>query len=182
MNCSCAHRVTFQNSIFSFYSGLFPAILGQGPWPKLGKNDELNIKIGRNYDMEHNKGSKIYPQNQVIIDCIMASIQIKHKCLMGHFFSRKKGKKKIFFFFLLFLFGKNRHGIGEKRWLFSFGNGAEIRPLEKGRKSPVTLEAYITSIMGPDQSASYRVYMFAFVWSAFRIKKVCIKESKNKRH
>ena len=24
-----------------------------------------------------------------------------------------------------------------KRWLFSFGNGAEIEPLEKGRKSPV---------------------------------------------
>ena len=25
----------------------------------------------------------------------------------------------------------------EKRWLFSIGNGAEIRSLEKGRKSPV---------------------------------------------
>ena len=24
-----------------------------------------------------------------------------------------------------------------KRWLFSIGNGAEIRPLEKGSKSPV---------------------------------------------
>ena len=24
-----------------------------------------------------------------------------------------------------------------KRWLFSIGNGAEIRPLEKGRKCPV---------------------------------------------
>ena len=24
----------------------------------------------------------------------------------------------------------------EKRWLFSIGNGAEIRPLEKGRKCP----------------------------------------------
>ena len=27
---------------------LFPAILGKGSWPKLGKNDRLNIKIGRN--------------------------------------------------------------------------------------------------------------------------------------
>ena len=27
-------------------TGLFPAILGKGPWPKLGKNDRLNIKIG----------------------------------------------------------------------------------------------------------------------------------------
>ena len=30
------------------YSGLFPAILGKGPWPKLGKNDRLNIKFWRN--------------------------------------------------------------------------------------------------------------------------------------
>ena len=29
-------------------SGLFPAILGKGPWPKLGKTDHLNIKVGRN--------------------------------------------------------------------------------------------------------------------------------------
>ena len=29
-------------------SRLFPAILGKSPWPKLGKNDRLNIKIGRN--------------------------------------------------------------------------------------------------------------------------------------
>ena len=27
--------------------------------------------------------------------------------------------------------------LGEKRWLFSIGNGAEILHLEKGRKSPV---------------------------------------------
>ena len=30
------------------FSGLFPAILGKGPWPRLGKNNRLNIKIGRN--------------------------------------------------------------------------------------------------------------------------------------
>ena len=29
-------------------SGLFPAILGKGPWPNLGKNDWFNIKLGRN--------------------------------------------------------------------------------------------------------------------------------------
>ena len=35
--------------IFSFIiSGPFPAIFGKGPWPKLGKKDRLNIKIGRN--------------------------------------------------------------------------------------------------------------------------------------
>ena len=31
-----------------YYPGPFPAILGKGPWPKLGKNNQLNIKIGRN--------------------------------------------------------------------------------------------------------------------------------------
>ena len=31
-----------------FKAGLFPAIFGKGPWPKLGKNDQLNSKIGRN--------------------------------------------------------------------------------------------------------------------------------------
>ena len=29
-------------------AGPFPAILGKGSWLKLGKNDRLNIKIGRN--------------------------------------------------------------------------------------------------------------------------------------
>ena len=61
-------------------TGLFPAILGKGPWPKLGKNDRLNIKIGKINGLEHNKGSKIYPQTQVILDCIMPSIPLKHKC------------------------------------------------------------------------------------------------------
>ena len=40
-------------------------------------------KLGEINDIEHNKGSKIYPQNQneVILDCIMPSILLKHKCL-----------------------------------------------------------------------------------------------------
>ena len=29
-------------------SGLFPAILEKGPWPKLEKNNQLYIEIGRN--------------------------------------------------------------------------------------------------------------------------------------
>ena len=33
------------------------------------------------------------------------------------------------------LLGKTDMVLG-KRWLFSIGNGAEIRPLEKGRKCP----------------------------------------------
>ena len=28
--------------------GLYPAILGKGPWSKLRNNDQLNMKIGKN--------------------------------------------------------------------------------------------------------------------------------------
>ena len=59
----------------------FPAILGKGPWPKLGKMIDLTSKLGEINDIEHNKGSKIYPQNQVSFDCIMSSIPLKHKRL-----------------------------------------------------------------------------------------------------
>ena len=59
-----------------------PAILGKGPWPKLGKMIEFTSKLGEINDIEHNKGSKINPQNnQVILDCIMPSISLKHMCL-----------------------------------------------------------------------------------------------------
>ena len=68
------------DSFLSSLSGLFPAILGKGPLQKLGKNDRLNIKLVKINDTEHNKDSKIYPQNQVILDCIMSSIPLKHKC------------------------------------------------------------------------------------------------------
>ena len=44
-----------------------------------------------------------------------------------------KKVNKSYVFVLLFLIGKIRHGMGT-RWLFSIGNGAAIRPLEKGRK------------------------------------------------
>ena len=47
-------------------AGVFPAILGKGPWPKLGKMIDLTAKLGENNDIEHKKGSKLYPQNQVI--------------------------------------------------------------------------------------------------------------------
>ena len=42
---------------------------------------DLTSKLGEINDIEHNKGSKIYPQNQVILDYIMSSIPLKHKCL-----------------------------------------------------------------------------------------------------
>ena len=59
----------------------FSSNLGKGPWPKLGKNDHFTAKLGEINNIEHNKGSKIYPQNQVILDCIMPTIPLKHKCL-----------------------------------------------------------------------------------------------------
>ena len=54
---------------------------GKGPWPKLGKRIDLTSKLGEINDIEHYKGSKIYPLNQVILDCIMPSIPLKHKYL-----------------------------------------------------------------------------------------------------
>ena len=41
---------------------------------------DLTSKFGENNDIEHNKDSKIYPPNQVNLDCIMSSILLKHKC------------------------------------------------------------------------------------------------------
>ena len=64
-----------------YIAGLFPAILGKGSPPKLGKKFNLTSKLGEINDIEHNKGNKIYPQNQVILDCIMPSIPLKHKSL-----------------------------------------------------------------------------------------------------
>ena len=61
--------------------GPFPAILGKGPWPKLGKMINLTSKLGEINDIEHYKSKIYYPQNQVILDCIMPSIPLKHKCL-----------------------------------------------------------------------------------------------------
>ena len=52
---------------------------------------DLTSKLGEMKDIEHNKGSKIYSQNQVIIDCIMTGIPLievfKYHSDMGHCFS-----------------------------------------------------------------------------------------------
>ena len=42
---------------------------------------DLTAKLGEINDIEHNKGGKIKSQNQVILDSIMQSIPLKHKCL-----------------------------------------------------------------------------------------------------
>ena len=66
----------FYTGFTVYYPGLFPAILGKGPWPKLGKMINLTSNLGETNGIEHNKGSKIYPQNQVILDCIMPIIPL----------------------------------------------------------------------------------------------------------
>ena len=50
---------------------------------------DLTSKLGEINDIEHNKGSKIYPQNQVILNCIMPTdttlAQVfKYHSDMGH--------------------------------------------------------------------------------------------------
>ena len=48
MRSSYADKMRWFSEIESKNAGLIAAILGKGPWPKLGKNYRLNIKIGRN--------------------------------------------------------------------------------------------------------------------------------------
>ena len=49
LSCSrTQHSASCEAQISNPSTGLFPAILGKGPWPKLVENDRLNIKIGRN--------------------------------------------------------------------------------------------------------------------------------------
>ena len=52
----------------------FSSNFGKRPLAKTTKLGEIN-------NIEHNKGSKIYPRNQIILDCIMPSIFLMHKCL-----------------------------------------------------------------------------------------------------
>ena len=77
-------------------------------------------------------GSKIYPQNQAVLDCIMPSIPLKHKRLsiiliwvsVSHklvvVVSKQQVKKK--------KYGKIRHGIGKKGGYFLLGMGPKFGP------------------------------------------------------
>ena len=100
---------------------------------------DLTPKLGEINGIEHNEGRHI-SSNQVILDCIMPSIPLKHKCLsiilIWVIVSLKKNIKKIYLYFFTFLYLGKTDMVLEKRWLFSIRNGAEIRSLEMGRKSP----------------------------------------------
>ena len=53
----------------------------KAPGQNLERIIDLTAELGEINDIENNRGSKIYPQNQFIFDCIMPSIPLKHKCL-----------------------------------------------------------------------------------------------------
>ena len=61
--------------------GFFQQFWEKAPGQNWEKIIDLIAKLGEINDIEHNKDSKIYPQNQVILDCIMPTIPLKHKRL-----------------------------------------------------------------------------------------------------
>ena len=78
------------NHVLRFFSGLtvktkFLSVYPQGfiqqfwekaPGHNWGKMIDLTAKLGEINEIEHIKGSKIYPQNQVILDCIMPTYNL----------------------------------------------------------------------------------------------------------
>ena len=40
---------------------------------------DLTSKLEEINDIKHNKGSKVFPQNQAFLDCIMSCLPFKHK-------------------------------------------------------------------------------------------------------
>ena len=65
----------------SHHRAFFQQFWEKAPGQKWEKVINLTSKLGEINDIEHKKGSKIYPQIQVILDCIMPSIPLKLKCL-----------------------------------------------------------------------------------------------------
>ena len=66
---------------FHVKQGFFQQFWERVPGQNWEKMIDLASKFGEINNIEHNKGRKIYPQNQVILDCIMSSIPLKLKCL-----------------------------------------------------------------------------------------------------
>ena len=61
--------------------GFFQQFWEKAPGQNWEKMIDLTAELGEINDIEHNKGSKIFPQNQVILACMMPTIPLKHKCL-----------------------------------------------------------------------------------------------------
>ena len=80
----CTANSMHLNPFVSIYSparvwqGLFQQFWEKAPGQNWEKKIDFTSKLGEVNDIEHYKGSKIYIQNQVISDCIMPSIPLKH--------------------------------------------------------------------------------------------------------
>ena len=61
--------------------GFFQQFWKKAPGQNWEKMIDLTSKLGEINDIEHYKGSKIYLQNQVILEYIMPTLLLKHKCL-----------------------------------------------------------------------------------------------------
>ena len=120
--------------------GFFQLFWEKAPGQNWVKMIDLISKLGEINDIEQDKGSKIYPHNQVILDCIMSSIPLKHKCLSIILIwvvvvVSMKSKKNKNIFFLLFLIGKIKHGIGGKKVaIFYWKWGQNLAPKRDGQK------------------------------------------------
>ena len=102
--------------------GHFKQFWEKAPGQNLEKMIDLTAKLGEINNMEHNKGSKIFTQNQVILDCIMPSISLKHKCLsIVLILVIVVVSKNKYFFFTLFL-------IGIKQTWYWLGMGPKFCP------------------------------------------------------
>ena len=63
------------------FQGFFQQFEEKVPGQNWEKLIDLTSKLGEINNIELNKGSKIYPQIQIILGCIMPSIPLKHNCL-----------------------------------------------------------------------------------------------------
>ena len=78
---------------FFLTEGFFQQFWEKAPGQIWEKMIDLTKKLGEINSIDHNKGNKLYPQNQVILDCIiiMTTIPLKHMFKyhsdMGHCFS-----------------------------------------------------------------------------------------------
>ena len=74
------HKISRQvtTKMRSVIQGLFQQFWEKAPGQNWEKKIDLTSKLGEIKDIEHYKGSKTYPQNQVILDCIVPSIPLNH--------------------------------------------------------------------------------------------------------
>ena len=71
-------RSPFYSLNFKPFQGFFHRFWEIAPGQNWEKMIDLTSKFGEINDIENNKGSKIYRQNHVILDCIMSSVALKH--------------------------------------------------------------------------------------------------------